>query len=80
MTHRTIDDLDHGELATLVGEYLLGGHLIDRAGMPVVTEHGIETMRDVAIDEWMGATPIYTKRTQRLLGFEAGTDPPVPTG
>ncbi|MCB0970484.1 MAG: hypothetical protein KDA97_03045 [Acidimicrobiales bacterium] len=73
MTHRTIDDLDHGELATLVGEYLLGGHLIDRAGMPVVTEHGIETMRDVAIDEWMGASPIYTKRTQRLLGFEAGT-------
>lgn len=70
MTHRTVDDLDHDELATLVREHLLGGHLIDRAGMPVVTVHGVDVMRDVAIDEWMGASPIYTTRTQRLLGFE----------
>lgn len=73
MSLRTIDDLDHGELATLVKEHLLAGHLIDRAGMPVVTGYGVDVMRDVAIDEWMAASPIYTKRTQRLLGFEAGT-------
>ena len=73
MTHRDIGDLDHDELATLVEEHLLAGHLIDRAGMPVVIEHGIEVMRDVAIDEWMGASPVYTKRTQRLLGFEGDT-------
>lgn len=73
MTHRTIDDLDHDELATLVKEHLLAGHLIDRAGMPVVTAHGVDVMRDIAIDEWMGASPIYTKRTQRLLGFERDT-------
>ena len=30
-------------------------------------------MRDIAIDEWMGASPIYTRRTQRLLGFEGDT-------
>ena len=36
MGHRRIDDLTHDELAVLVREYLLGGHLIDRAGMPVV--------------------------------------------
>jgi hypothetical protein len=30
-------------------------------------------MRDVAIDEWMGASPIYTKRMQRLLGYEGDT-------
>ena len=41
--------------------------------MPVVTAHGIDVMRDVAIDEWMGASPVYTKRTQRLLGFEGDT-------
>jgi hypothetical protein len=73
MTHRTVADLDHEELATLVKEHLLAGHLIDRAGMPVVTERGLEPMRDIAIDEWMGASPIYTKRTQRLLGFEGDT-------
>lgn len=73
MTITTIDDLDHEQLATLVKEHLLAGHLIDRAGMPVVTAHGIDVMRDIAIDEWMGASPVYTKRTQRLLGFEGDT-------
>lgn len=73
MTVTTIDDLDHEQLATLVKEHLLAGHLIDRAGMPVVTAHGIDVMRDIAIDEWMGASPVYTKRTQRLLGFEGDT-------
>jgi len=66
-------DLDHEELATLAKECLLGGHLIDRAGMPAVVAHGIDAMRDVAIDEWMAASPIYTKRMQRLLGFEGDT-------
>jgi hypothetical protein len=73
VTHRTIADLGHEELATLAKEHLLGGHLIDRAGMPVITAHGLDVMRDVAIDEWMGASPIYTKRMQRLLGFEGTT-------
>jgi hypothetical protein len=30
-------------------------------------------MRDVAIDEWMGASPVYTRRMQRALRF-AGDD------
>lgn len=73
MTHRTVEDLDHEQLAMLVKEHLLAGHLIDRAGMPVVISHGVDVMRDIAIDEWMGASPIYTKRTQRLLRFEGDT-------
>lgn len=59
------------ELVTLVREWLLCGHLIDRAGMPaVIGAAGAEVMTEVAIDEWMGASPIYTKRMQRCLGFE----------
>lgn len=59
------------ELATLVREYLLCGHLIDRAGMPhLIGAFGLDTMRDIAIDEWMGASPVYSKRMQRALGFE----------
>ena len=73
MTHTTVDDLGHDELATLVEEHLLAGHLIDRAGMPVVTAHGVDVMRDVAIDEWMGASPVYTRRIQRLLRCEGDT-------
>ena len=61
------------ELARLLREYLLCGHLIDRAGMPhVVAAHGRDAMRDVAIEEWRGASPLYTRRIQRLLGFGGG--------
>ena len=45
-------------LPTLVREYLLCGHLIDRAGMPhLISEFGRETMTAIAIDEWMGGEP-----------------------
>ena len=65
------------ELAVLGREYLLAGHLIDRAGMPhVIGAFGLEAMRDVAIDEWMGASPIYTRRIRRALGFD-GDDVPT---
>jgi hypothetical protein len=65
------DDLDRQQLATLAREYLLCGHLIDRAAMPFVfAAGGMEVMRDVAIDEWMGASPIYTPRIRRALGFD----------
>jgi hypothetical protein len=66
-----IGALSREELALLAPEYLLAGHLIDRAGMPHLTgAFGLETMRDIAIEEWMGASPVYTKRMQRALGFE----------
>jgi hypothetical protein len=62
--------LGRDELALLVREYLLAGHMIDRAGMPhVIGDYGAETMQAVAIDEWMGASPIYTRRMQRVLGY-----------
>ena len=68
-----LEALSHDDLAVLVREYLLCGQLIDRAGMPTVIPRGVDVMADVAIDEWMGASPIYTKRMQRLLGFEGTT-------
>ena len=69
-----LHDWSRADLAVLVREYLLAGHLIDRAGMPhVVAEFGIDGMREVAIDEWMGASPVYTRRMQATLDF-AGDD------
>ncbi len=71
MAQRDIGDLSREELARLVPEYLLEGHLIDRAGMPyLISSYGRDTMAAIAIDEWMGASPIYTKRMQRTLGYE----------
>lgn len=67
----TLRDLSRAHLAVLAREYLLCGHLIDRAGMGyLIGPYGREGMVDIAIDEWAGASPVYTRRVQRLLGFE----------
>ena len=66
--------LSRAQLARLLPELLLAGHLIDRAGLPhVLVALGPDGMRDVAIEEWRGASPIYTKRMQRALRF-TGSD------
>ena len=55
-------------------ELLLIGHLIDRAGMPwCINALGREEMVQIAIEEWAGASPIYTRRMQRALGFAPET-------
>jgi hypothetical protein len=66
-----LTDYSVDELAVLVREYLMAGHMIDRAGMPhVMAAFGEDAFGAVAIEEWMGASPVYTKRMQRALGFE----------
>jgi hypothetical protein len=68
---RGLEGLSREQLAVLVPELLLCGHLIDRAGMPhLLGAFGLEGMRDIAIEEWKGASPHYTKRMQRALGYE----------
>jgi hypothetical protein len=71
---RTAEQLERDELAVLARELLLAGQLIDRSGMPhLISSYGREVMGEIAIDEWMGASPIYTRRTQQLLGFAGDT-------
>jgi hypothetical protein len=66
--------LSRSELATLVPELLLMGQLIDRSGMAwCISAWGREEMAQVAIEEWAGSSPIYTRRMQRALRYE-GTD------
>ena len=58
-------------LARLVPELLLCGHLIDRSAMPhVIGMLGNEGVRDISVDEWMGASPIYTRRMRAALGYD----------
>jgi len=64
-------DFSRQTLADLGREYLLNGHLQDRVGMPLVAKRfGGEAYVGVSIEEWMGASPIYSQRVQRALGFE----------
>lgn len=66
--------LTREQLAVLVPELLLIGQLIDRSGMAwCIAAYGREGMAQVAIEEWMAASPIYTRRMQRALKYE-GTD------
>lgn len=63
--------LSRAELATLVPELLLIGQLIDRSGMAwCISEFGREEMLQIAIEEWAGASPLYTKRMQKALNYE----------
>lgn len=64
-------DLSRAELATLVPELLLIGQLIDRSGMAwCIGSFGREEMLQIAIEEWAGCSPIYTKRMQEALRYE----------
>ena len=63
--------LDRRQLAVIVPELLLCGHLVDRSGMAwCLQAWGREEMTQVAIEEWTAASPIYTRRIQRALGFD----------
>ena len=70
-----LDALTRDELAVLLREWLLHGHLQDRVAVPLLYERGVEReeAEQVAIDEWMAASPIYSVRTQELLGFREST-------
>ena len=64
-------DFSRQALAGLGREYLLLGHLVDRVGLPLVIQRfGEEAQIQFSIDEWMSASPIYSKRMQRALRFE----------
>lgn len=63
--------LSREELVRLVPELLLIGQLIDRSGMAwCIKNFGHAEMLQIAIEEWMGASPVYTKRMQKVLKFE----------
>jgi hypothetical protein len=68
--HRRLEDLSREALARLGREYMLFGHIRDRGIMPVVAiRFGIQSVEDIAIDEWMGASPLYTRRMRRAMGI-----------
>ncbi|MEZ0364185.1 hypothetical protein ACAG26_10860 [Mycobacterium sp. pUA109] len=77
MSESRYASLSRDELSVLVPELLLIGHMIDRSGMAwCIQSFGREEMLQIAIEEWAGASPIYTKRMQRALNFE-GDDVPT---
>ena len=68
----SLDELERGDLVAIAHEYMLLGMLVNRGLLPqvVLQTGGFDEMNDVAIDLWMGASPVYTRRMRRLMGIE----------
>jgi hypothetical protein len=67
------DTVDRATRLRLAHEAMLAGMLVNRALLPqaVLRTGGFDAMNQVAIDLWMGASPVYTLRTRALMGIEA---------
>lgn len=77
MSQSRYAQLSRQELAVLLPELLLIGQMIDRSGMAwCIQAFGRDEMVQIAIEEWAGASPIYTRRMQRALNYE-GVDVPT---
>ena len=67
----SLADFSRQALCHLGREYLLIGHLQDRVGLPLAVQLcGSDAQLQFSIDEWMSASPIYSRRMQRALRFE----------
>src|SRR5215831_7929339 len=66
------DELPRPQLLRAALETMHVGHLLDRALMPQLffATQSFDAVDQVAIDEWMGASPVYTGRMRRLMGIE----------
>lgn len=66
-----LQDFNREFLSSLMHEYNLIGHLLDRPAQRLVAmEYGKEGYMRSGIEEWQCASPIYSKRMQRLMKFE----------
>ena len=62
--------LSRQALGRLGREIMLCAMMHDRGLLPQVGQRfGPEAMTDIAVDEWMGSSPIYNERNRRLLGI-----------
>jgi hypothetical protein len=75
LTDDTLRQLGRQQLAQLGREYMLCAQFNSRTGYAALRiNHGDAAYKDVAIDNWLGASPVYTRRMQKAMGFAGGTD------
>ncbi len=74
----TVAELSRHDLVGLAHEYMLLGMLANQATLPqtIVAGGTLDDLNQVAIDLWMGASPVYTHRMRRLMGI-VGDDVPA---
>ncbi|AQZ61402.1 unnamed protein product [[Actinomadura] parvosata subsp. kistnae] len=65
------EDLSKAALVRLVREYALIVHLLDRSSLIAVgMKYGQEAVEEIAVQEWRGASPVYTRRIREIMRIE----------
>lgn len=67
-----LEELPRADLLPVALEHMLLGMVVTRAMLAQVAirDGDLDAMNQIAIDEWMGASPVYTGRMRRLMGIE----------
>ena len=69
-----LEDFSKEALVTLCREFMMVAHLLDRSIMPAILQRfGAQAMEDLAIEEWRGASPVYTQRIRKAMRSKATT-------
>lgn len=75
MTNDAITTLTRAQLARLGREYMLAAQFNSRTGYAALAmNHGGEAYKDVAIDNWMAASPVYARRMQGAMRLRGDSD------
>jgi hypothetical protein len=75
MSSNELSHLSRAKLAQLGREYMAAAQFNSRTGYAALRiNHGDAAYKQVAIDNWMAASPIYTRRMQRAMGFSGKSD------
>jgi hypothetical protein len=70
-----LTDFSRAQLAQLGREYMVASQFNSRTGYAALRmNHGDEAYKQIAIDNWLAVSPIYTQRMQKAMGFAGGTD------
>jgi hypothetical protein len=65
------EDLSKEALVRLVREYGLIVHLLDRSMCAAIgLRYGAEAVKELAIEEWAGASPVYGDRLRQIMQIE----------
>jgi hypothetical protein len=72
------EDLAKEALVRLVREFALIAQLLDRSVFAAVgLRYGQQAVEELAIEEWRGASPIYTERIRRIMNIEGDGVPAI---
>lgn len=72
---KSLADFSRAQLAQLGREYMVASQFNSRTGYAALRmNHGDDAYKQIAIDNWLAVSPIYTQRMQKAMGFAGGTD------